>query len=186
MRIYTIITFCVVFLLMTGCARVQVSHDYDREFIFDQQLTFGWDSNRQPHREGPLKDNELLARRFRTAIEAFLTARGYAFTASPELFISYTYTVTSRLQTEPVSSGFQFAYGRYGNHGGLGINSGSVIRHYDQGLLVVDIVSAHDGKLLWKGKGTREVFTHSDPDELTKMVTEMAESVLRQFPPSPN
>lgn len=174
-------------VLLTGCATVQVSQDYDPSYPFGSATTFAstfnWNEKQQRENDYRLRHDQLLANRFRAAIEAALTRQGFRLNAQPALLVSYTYEVYTRLETDYVNSGFGFGYGRYGRHGIVGFDTGTVIRQYDQGKLVIDIHSANTGKLLWKGTGTREVFTHSNPDQLTRRVTEMVDAVLAQFPP---
>ena len=172
----------VVFFL-SSCATVQVSQDYDTGYVFDKKKTYAWNTTIQNENGNLLVSDELLAKRFKTAIERTLASRGFHQDVQPTFLVSCTYTITSRLETDVFDSGVGFGFGRYGRYGGLGMSSGSTVRQYDQGTLVVNIHSASTGKLIWKGTGTREVFIHSTPDEITRSVNEMVEAVLAQFPP---
>lgn len=170
-------------LLLSSCANVQVSQDYDTGYMFDNNKSYAWNTT-IPYEEGDLlQSDELLAERFTKAIEATLAQRGFIQAAQPTYLVSCTYAVTSRLETDVFDTGFGFGFGRYGRHGGVGMSTGSSVRQYDQGTLVITLHSAETGHLLWKGTGTREVFQHSNPDETTRNVSEMVESVLAQFPP---
>ncbi len=180
---------CLILLglvvLLSSCATVQVGQDYDTNYTFGETKTFGWNKGLQHEKSDLLRDDELLAKRFKAAIEEVLTKRGFRQVAHPALLISYSYTIKSILQTDPFGSGFGFGYGygRYGYHQNVGIDAWNTIRQYDQGKLVIYIYSAQTGHLLWKGTGTKEVFTPSDPDQITRDVYEMVEAVLAQFPP---
>jgi hypothetical protein len=169
--------------LLSSCAKVQVSQDYDSNYAFGKVNTFGWNEKLQQQNGDLLQHDELLAKRFREAIEEVLAKRGFIQDARPAFLVSYTYGITSKLQVDPVDSYFGIGYGRFGRYGGVGINTGSSIRQYDQGKLVIYIHSAMTGQLLWKGTGTREIFIHATPDQITRSVNEMVEAVLEQFPP---
>jgi hypothetical protein len=182
-RLFLILLGFVV--LLSSCATVQVGQDYDTNYTFGDEKTFGW-NKKLPHENSDLlRDDELLAKRFREAIEEVLTNRGFRQVAHPAFLISYSYTINSILQTDPFDSrfGFGYGYGRYGYHHTVGIDAGNTIRQYDQGKLIIYIHSAQTGHLVWKGTGTQEVFTLSDPDQITHSVYEMVEAVLAQFPP---
>jgi hypothetical protein len=171
--------------ILSGCARVQVSQDYATDYPFGRSAGFNWNVSAQKENSGLQQQDELLASRFKRAVETVLTSRGYQLADSPELLVSYLYTVSKMLESEPVASGFGYGYERYGRYGTIGINNGTYIRQYQQGMLVIQIHSAETGQLIWKGIGTREVHTHSNPDDITIMVYEMVEAVLSQFPPDP-
>lgn len=173
-------------VVLTGCADVQVSHDYSADYAFGIDNSFGWNVTLLDEDRGLLQEDELLAERFKKAIKNVLVSRGFQQSISPELLVSYIYTVSSMLRSDPVNNGFGFGYGRYGRYGTIGINSGTSIRQYQQGMLEINIHSSRSGGLIWKGTGTREVYTHSSPADISKMVNEMVNAVLNQFPPPDN
>jgi len=49
--------------------------------------------------------------------------------------------------------------------------------------LVIDIIAAGNGKLLWRGTGARRLSQRSGPQEITAEVNETVEKILVQFPP---
>ncbi|MFW2366923.1 MAG: DUF4136 domain-containing protein [Desulforhopalus sp.] len=174
----------ILIFLMTGCANVQVSQDYSADYVFGIDNSFGWNKTFPRENSGLLQQDELLAKRFKKAIENALVGRGFQQSSSPELLVSCVYTVSPMLRSDPVNSGFGFGYGRYGRYGTIGINSGTSIRQYQQGMLMINIHSARSGGLIWKGTGTREVYTHSSPEDISNMVTEIVNAVVNQFPPT--
>jgi hypothetical protein len=169
--------------LVSACTSVQVSQDYDTNFTFGTANTFYCNAKRQHENSDLQKPDELLAKRFKEAIENVLASQGFKRDERPTFLVSYTFSITSKLQVDPGYSSFGYGFGRYGYYRGVGINTGNSIRQYDQGKLVINIHSATTNQLLWKGTGTREMFTHSNPDQLTRSVYEVVEAVLAQFPP---
>lgn len=169
--------------LVSACTAVQVSQDYDTTFTFGTTNTFGWHAKLQHESSDLQKPDELLAKRFNEAIENVLTSQGFKLNERPTFLVSYTFSITSKLQVDPGYSSFGYGIGRYGYSRGFGMNTGNSIRQYDQGKLVINIHSATTDQLLWKGTGTREMSTHSNPTHITQNVYEMVEAVLAQFPP---
>lgn len=183
MKTKILLLLSIAALFLASCSKVQVSQDFDSTYNFAGARTYNWNTELQDSATGIIKDNTLLADRFVTAINTTLTSQGFSISDNPDFLVSYTYQISSRLQTDSVEPTLGFGYGRYGRFGGVGIQSGSSVRQYDRGLLTISI---HDNKeigLVWKGDGTREVFTHSTPEQLTKTVNELVESTLAQFPP---
>lgn len=184
MKTRVLLFLCITALCLSSCATVQVSQDFDNTYNFTNAQTYNWDNDLQETTTGLLQEDELLANRFFTAIDASLMAQGFTASDKPDFLVSCNYTITSRIQADSVQPTIGFGYGRYGRAGGVGIQSGTSVRQYDRGMLTINIHNTKDGKLIWKGNGTREVFTHNSPEKLTKSVNEMVQSTLAQFPPS--
>lgn len=174
----------IITLFLTSCSTVQVSQDFDNTYNFANAKTYNWNIELQDAATGIVKDDELLADRFVTAINNTLISQGFSNSDTPDFLVSYTYTISSRFQADSVEPTLGFGYGRYGRFGGVGIQSGTSVRQYDRGLLTINIHDGKEDELIWKGNGTREVFTHNDPEQLTETVNELVESTLAQFPPS--
>lgn len=179
-----LLSLSIFILCFSSCATVQVSQDYDNTYDFTRARTYNWNKDLQNATTGPLQEDELLATRFFTAIDSTLMTHGFTLSDNPDFLVSCNYTVTSRIQTDSVQPSIGFGYGRYGRFGGVGVQSGTSVRQYDRGLLTINIHDTRDGNLIWKGSGTREVFTHNSPEKLTQSVSEMVQTTLSQFPPS--
>lgn len=185
MKTKILLFLSIITLFLTSCSTVQVSQDFDKTFNFTSATTYNWDTELQDSATGIIKDDELLADRFVTAINTALTSQGFSISDTPDFLVSYTFQITSRIQADSVEPTLGFGYGRYGRFGGVGIHSGTSVRQYDRGLLTINIHDAEEGGLIWKGNGTREVFTHNNPEKLTEIVNELVSSTLAQFPPLP-
>lgn len=169
--------------LFMACAPVQVSQDFDRNYPFAAATTFNWNEELQQQNDERFHIDELLATRFKRAIEEVLSRQGFRQVAQPDFLVSYMYEVSSRIEVDDLHTQFGYGYGRYGRYGAIGLDTGNFIQQYDQGKLVINIHSTRTGQLFWKGIGTRQVFTHSSPEQLTRRVNEMVSAILAQFPP---
>ncbi|MCF8069868.1 MAG: DUF4136 domain-containing protein [Desulfobacterales bacterium] len=178
--------FIGVFLLsfIYGCSGIVVSQDYNMSSDFSTLKTYGWQSETQPKTGDIRVDNPLLDNRIRNAIVQVLSLKGFkkADDGAPDFFISYQYAIQNKIKSDNVSTGIGFGIGSTGSVGGIGISSGSDVRAYDQGMLVIDITDP-EKELLWRGKGTLQVTDHSNPEKTTKTVNAVVEKTLRQFPP---
>lgn len=187
MKTKILLFLSITTLFLTSCSTVQVSQDFESTYNFTQFQSYNWNKEFQDTATGILQDDELLADRFFAAIDSTLSAQGFTISDNPDFLVSCTYKITSRLQADSVQPAFGFGYGRYGRYGrygGVGVQSGTSLRQYDLGLLTINIHDAKDGRLIWKGYGTREVFMHNNPEELTKSIYDLVQSTLAQFPPS--
>jgi len=159
------VMFLTFLTLFMGCSGIEVSQDYDMAADFSNLKTFTWYLVKQK-KTGDLRvDNPLLDSRIREAVDRSLSQKGY----------------------KRISQGTPnfYVFGGSGSFGGIGIGTGSDVREYDEGMLVIDITDAKNRKLLWRGTGTRRVSRHSDPERITKEVNENVDKILAQFPPKP-
>ncbi len=179
-RTLTFLLFSILFL--SGCATTRVTQDFDTSFHFEFTSSFNWDSEKHEASDRE-SENQLLDKRFRNAIENSMFSRGFSLNEHPDLLVSYSYSTIQRLETDPFYPTFGYGYGWFGRHGGISLHSGSGIRQYSIGKLVISIFYGNTHDLVWQGVGTGDVFTSSSPETITAEVNAMVESVLGQFPP---
>ncbi|MBM9603492.1 DUF4136 domain-containing protein [Desulfopila inferna] len=175
--------FCILFFLMTGCSAVQVSQDYDAGVDFMDFRTYDWRSEVAPEGEKLMERNPLLHKRFYRAIDRVLQQKGYVQSDRPDFLVGYDFSVTTRLESDPFRTRFGFGVGSYYRYGGIGINAAPDIHQYDLGMLVINFYSTNPVTLVWRGKGSERIPSHSTPENLTDMVNSMVEAILNQFPP---
>lgn len=176
-----------LFTLLMGCSSVQVSQDYLPDTPFLQLKTYQWQSEKQKSSGDARVDNPLMNSRIRKAIDQYLAEQGFRLGSEgkPDFYISYNYTIRSKIESNDTGGGVGFGFGSFGRFGGIGINTGREIREYDQATLLIDFVKPQTNDLIWRGNGTRRVNQHTTPEESTKMVNEMVNEILKQFPPLP-
>jgi len=173
--------FILVFL--QACSGITVSQDYEKEYNFSGLKTFAWKPNAD--KAYGVADNELLDNRIRTAIENTMLAKSYRLVDSynPDFFISYNVTVEQKITSSGVTGGVSIGRSSYGRYGGIGMSTGSEVRAYDQGTLLIDIIIPLGDELVWRGISTQSVSEHTSPEESTANVNETVEKILAQFPP---
>jgi hypothetical protein len=178
-----IVLICLASFFLQSCSGITVSQDYEKEYNFAGLKTFAWKPN--DNKSYGVKDNDLLDKRIRTAIENTLQVQSYHRLDSynPDFFISYHYNVEQKITSSGVSGGVSIGRSSYGGFGGVGLSSGSDVRAYDQGTLLIDITIPLGDKLVWRGVATQSVSDHSSPEEATANINETVEKVLSQFPP---
>ncbi len=178
----------MLMLLLTvavGCSSVRVSQDYKSAENLNGLRSYAWHSDSQ-EKTGDIRiDTPLVDSRIREAIDATLAARGYrkASRDQADFHVAYQYAIRGRVRTDNVRTSIGFGFGSFSRHGALGVSTGSDYSSYDEGLLVIDILDARDGSTLWRGKGTRQVFMHTEPAKMTEQINETVHKILDQFPP---
>ena len=168
---------------LQACSGITVSQDYEQGYNFAALKTFAWKPNE--NNEYGLKDNELVDKRIRTAIVDQLSAKSYVLveSATPDFFISYQLTVEQKITSSGTSGGVSIGRSSYGRYGSVGMSSGSQVRAYDQGTLLLDFTEPLEDRLIWRGISTQTVSEHSSPSKSTVIINETVEKILAQFPP---
>jgi hypothetical protein len=176
---------CSAFILvfLQACSGITVSQDYEKEYNFSGLKTFAWKPNED--KGYGVTDNDLVDKRIRTAIENTLLAKSYRLvdSSTPDFFISYNVTVEQKITSSGMSGGVSIGRSSRGRYGGVGMSSGSDVRAYDQGTLLIDVTIPLEDKLVWRGISTQSVSEHSSPEESTVRINETVEKMLAQFPP---
>ena len=178
-----IVVVGLVSFFLQACSGITVSQDYEKEYNFAGLKTFAWKPN-EDNAYG-VKDNDLVDKRIRSAIENNLIAKSYRLvdSSNPDFFTSYHLTVEQKITSSGVTGGVSIGRSSYGRYGGVGMSTGSQVRAYDQGTLLIDVTIPLGDKLVWRGISTQTVSEHSSPDESTVRINETVEKVLAQFPP---
>lgn len=188
MKKYLIILwFGLLTSLLYGCSSIQVSQDYAPGIQFSGLKNYQWlpaDQETKPTATEFAKNNPLIAKRIKDAIRHELSLKGFSIVdQNADAFITYHISSIQKLRSSPVTTTIGFGTG-FGGHsfGGFGFQTGSDIDQYEQGQLIIDVLSKQ-GKLLWRGKSTTPLEEHASPEETTKLINEVIQKLLAQYPP---
>ncbi len=173
---------CLI-LLLAGCAPVQVIQDYMPGYDFASYHTYRWKDGASDASSDYRANSPLLQERFRRAIEATLSGRGYARAAVADFTVSYEYSVQTKVDYRPYRPSVGIGYGRYYDYGFWGVDTDYGIYQYDVGVLVIDFFDSRTGEAVWRGTGSQLAPSYSNPEEVTTYVQRMVAEVLAQFPP---
>ena len=187
MKILNTLRFVLMALMLSliaACSGIPVNQDFEQGFDFSSLKTFAWDANEEDQ-WGVADSNELVDRRIRSAIESSLTSRQFnqADAAKADFLVLYNVEVDQRISSSNVSGGVSVGRSTRGRHGSIGISTGSQIRTYEQGTLLIDVIDVASDKLVWRGTSSQALPDLSDPQRLTDHINATVEKMLAQFPP---
>lgn len=179
-----IIPFFVLGLLFSCSPTVKVTTDYDHAANFGEYKTFAvYDLKAQ---EGQV--NQLNVDRVTKAIRAEMTAKGFIESSSnPDLKVNAVSILKNKTQVTADTNfyGYGGMYRPYGYWGGGAMMGGgsTTFNSYDyvDGSLIIDIVSAKTGKLVWQGIGNAQI--DSKPDNPEEFINGSIKKILEGFPP---
>lgn len=183
MRVIRNFWIILILIMLQACSGIQVSQDFEQGFDFSGLKTFAWDANE--NNEWGLTSNELVGRRIVAAIENTLMAQQFSQvdSAQADFLILYNVVVEQRISSSNVSGGVSMGRSSRSRHGSIGISTGSQVRTYDEGTLLIDVIDVASDKLVWRGVSSQALPDLSDPQRLTDRINETVEKILAQFPP---
>ncbi|MBW1982080.1 MAG: DUF4136 domain-containing protein [Deltaproteobacteria bacterium] len=168
----------VCLLVLCGCSTLAVQTDYDQTISFSRYRTYNWAPGTEAEqREQLLQEDPFLDERFRRAVERELQARGFSKQESgtPDFLVSYHASSTTKT-----------GYIELADYRGLGhyrYRAFYMPYEYNEQTLVLDILDAVSGKVIWRGSATDELSPSSTPQAKEKEIHRAVRRMLARFPP---
>ena len=174
----------LITLALCACASGWTVHtDHDPAADFSTYGRFSWLPRPVEMTGEPRVDNPLLHIRVRFAVEQELASKGYEkiLEGTPDFYIGYHLSLTTKL--DALAADAYYGYGTGGRWRRMGIPETRYFE-YEEGTLILDIVDAKLGKLVWRGSGQRRIGDPSTtPEESERRVREAVAEVLKYFLP---
>lgn len=164
---------------LAGCAARPIV-EYDRTANFEALDSFAWQEPDYGKVEDPILDSPLLGKKVREAAVATLQENGFAFlqdAGAADFLVTYHTAEKERYSGSGLSLGF--ATGYWGRSSVIyTVSPGR--QSYEEGMLIIDIVNADTGNLVWRGwRGVRL----SQENFNAGNVREQVRLILSAFPP---
>jgi Domain of unknown function (DUF4136) len=172
-RISILMGTALLALTSTTAVAQDVTYDFDTSADFSRLHSYVW------VRGTPVND-ELNHKRIVDAIDKQLAAKGLGKAeggANVEAFVAYHAAFSRDLQVNGFSSGwggYRFGPARSGS---------ARVEEILIGTLVVDIIDAKTGTILWRGIATKELDVRASPEKRDKNINRAAEKLFKNYPP---
>lgn len=181
MHMKQFLTVIFAAILLTGCA-ARPMVEFDQTTNFSDFENFSWRMPEYGKVDDPILDSPLLGQKVRDAVVAALQARGFTFHEQPavspaDFIVTYHTAEKEKFSDSGLRLGFGTGYwGRSSIIYSVGAGSSS----YEEGILIIDILDADSGDLVWRGwRGMRLNQTNFNDSN----VHEQVELILSAFPP---
>jgi hypothetical protein len=167
--------------LLAACSSVRVNSDYDERASFRGLRGYAWTSTSEGHLVDPAINSDLVARRVKNAIDSELIRRGYERTefGSADFLVSFQLQAKEKVSVNSTGD-YYFGYRHYGRYG-LGGDISTL--HFIEGTIVIDIVDAATGELIWRGWAVTEMDSEPGPEQVQEYINESIRRILEEFPP---
>lgn len=165
---------------LTACATLTVGSHVERGVDFSQYRTYEWGSpDALPAGDARLGEDLEFLDHMQGAIEKALVTRGYTRVTfgSPDLLVHYQAAVSRRIEVD------RLAREPGARPDGTDVAGHTRLIDYESATLVLDIVDARTGRLVWRG-WARENLDNllDDHRRMARDITEAARRMLAQLP----
>lgn len=183
-------------LLLAACTSAPVLTDYDPDYPFATVRHYAWlDSGSAD--EGAAKGrNDLMRDRLHTAIEDQMRAQGIVKVDDPQkadVLLTFHMGIVEKVETYDFHDHFGYypCFDRYCRRGGhayypAGIHHDHWETEYQEGRLMIDMISPTSKKLVWRGVSERRIPWLETPEERRLFIVDTVSSVMQHFPPGRN
>jgi Domain of unknown function (DUF4136) len=169
----------VLVALLAVCASAsfaqKINTDWDRQADFSQFHTYAW--QKSPNPAGGLWDQRIT-----DGIDKELAAKGLKkVDSNPDLWVVYSNTLKD--QKSVVGTGYNFGGGwGWGGGWGPGISTVDYNTYITKtGTLVVELASAQNHMLMWRGSATDTLSDNSDKN--IKTLNNALNKLFKNYPP---
>ena len=190
----TRLTLSLILVLLVGCANEPTYIiDHERSKDFSTLQTYRWWDDDHPTKQAEYRSYNASDKRMRTYMNRELKSKGFkeaTYGQRPDFWIQYNVSTESRMRATDIS-GYYGSSGMYGgasvsNYGtsvGIGYSTGSSVREYKEGTLILDIVDVTSKAVIWRGIAEARLPQSMDQGERNALVSKVSREILAEFPP---
>lgn len=170
-RIATLIGTALLALTSTTASAQEVTYDFDKSADFSKLHSYAW------VRGTPVND-DFNHKRIVDAIDKQLAAKGLRMAegkADVDALVAYHAAFSRNLEINGSGwGGYRFGPARSGS---------ARVEEIVVGTLVVDVIDAKTGTILWRGIATKELDVNASPEKRDKNINKAAEKLFKNYPP---
>ncbi len=157
-------------LIVTSCATVRVSTDYDTQENFENYKTFAF------YKPGidKVEISDLDKKRILRAIESEMIGKGFTKSTTPDLLVNINTKTEKSVNVYQANMGY--GWGPW--YGGMNRN----VSTSTNGVLYIDLIKAKNKQLIWQGKGVGYL-THSAKKKDAR-IQEFVTKIIEKYPPN--
>lgn len=173
--------FILGIFIFNGCSSVKVTHDFDPAFSFENVNTYAIVHKSQHY------GNTLTDERIMTGINTQLKLKGYTKTKrqNADIYVVFHTNVQNKtriIQDYQYLGISPYRYGRGYGYGGMMAVPVTRTYNYNEGKLVIDILSAKDKKIVWRGVATDSLKYHKTPEKRVEYIHNVMTSIFKTLP----
>ncbi len=178
-QLYAVLFACLLVLLV-ACSPMTVKYDYDHEYNFNDLKTYRWVTEDEVDPNDLLTRNPIVAKRIKAAVDNELQAKGLTKVEdNADLAVNIHGGVEEKMQIYQHHGRYGWYHPWWGPYGGY-----SDVSYYDEGTLVIDIISLKSNELAWRGIGTSTLNEYNNPEKMQRDIDTAVAKIMANYPPA--
>lgn len=170
----------VLFVLITACASVTTSYDFDKTADFKKGMTYNWDKHVQE-----LAINQLNKDRITNAVDTEMAARGYTKSDNPDFLVDLHVKLEQEESATATTTGAG-GYGRWGYGWGGGFSTTTVdVNKFVNGTLFINVIDKASEKIVWQGRGEKTIDDKLTPEKRDAQINAAVAAIFKKYPIPP-
>ncbi len=159
-------------IILTSCASVSVTSDYDTQVAFNNFKTFAF------YKPGidKVEISDLDKKRILRAIESEMLSKGFIKSNTPDLLVN----INTKAERNINITSTNFGYGWGAWYGGYN----QQISSSTDGILYIDFINNKNKQLVWQGRGIGPLTYNAEKKDAR--VQEFVSAILAKYPPEIN
>ena len=174
MKRVTLLVVSLLAMIVTSCASIYVTTDYDSQTDFSTYKTFAF------FKEGVDKAeiSDLDKKRILRAIEANFSQRGMTLSETPDILVHIFTRERENIDVydnySPYYWGWGIGYGPFWGGANYSVSRNS------EGILYIEIIDAQKKELIWQGKGVGYLPQNRERKE--EAIKNFVNKILEEYP----
>ena len=180
-----------------ACTSVQTSTNFDPSAVsqLDTYRTYSWLPMKKEGTD-PRIYNPIIQSRVHQSVEEELARRGFRQAApgqKPDFKLGWHGALDKKVAVDTIDNYYGYVwdpwydpfFGPVG-YGGSGLPvTQTVVREYNEGTLILDVVDADSNKLVWRGTAQAQLSDRVGARKSQKLIDKAVGELLEDFPPEP-
>ncbi len=171
----------IIMLLLSSCASVKISADYDQNASFESYKTYAL----VVYPESLPYDRDMSTTAI-LSVERELKSKGLKKAENADLLVDMKARATQAKTVSGTSTGeYPDFYGvGYIYTWGAGFSTATInFNSYSEGTLFIDLIDARKRQLVWQGRGMTTLRPDAPPTEREKNLSEAITKIMSKYPP---
>jgi hypothetical protein len=169
---------------LAGCATAKITTEFDPKIDYGAFKTYAWITAQPGPEQAPAIRNPTVQLLVKEAVDRELAGRGLARAGEGQADLLVAVHGISQDRIEVSSYGYAYGPRPYGVYGyGMPVATGTDVRQYRDGTLILDLVDARTKELAWRGTVSDTV---SSPEEVRRVIDAGVKKLLAEYPPKPS